>query len=156
MREWVRQELAEWDKAARLREEALDQRLETIEDELVKQQRPWSNSASGFREKEAAIAQEHKREAIEAHSPVTADVLRSCGIDLVKEKTPTDQVPSDGDRLQITLDELVVLFRTPTDKLKDFTLLLDARKADTLWTENPALYRVIRELAIREMASKMR
>lgn len=95
-------------------------------------------------------------EAIDAHSPVTADVLRSCGIDLVKEKTPTGQAPSDGERLQITLDELVELFRTPADKLKDFTLLLDRRKADTLWTENPALYRVIRELAMRQLASRMR
>lgn len=157
IREWVKHELAEWDKAARQREEeaanALDQKLETVKAEIVKTQLPWWHDSSPL-QGEPTKASEQKTEAIDSHSPVTADVLRSCGIDLVNEKTPMGQVRSDGDRLQVTLDELVVLLRTPTAKLKDFAPLADPRKAEMLLTKNPALYRVIRELAKRAITSE--
>lgn len=158
MREWVKQELAEWDRAARLRQEeaaaALDQKLETMKAEWAKHELPWWDGEARLPQEEAATAPWHKVEAIDAHSPITADVLRASGIDLVKDKIPADQVQPPGGRLQITVNELAALLRTPTHKLKDFTPLWDPQKADTLARENPALYRVIRELARRARDSK--
>jgi len=116
---------------------------------------PWWDGAARPR-KEAAIATRRKLEAIEAHSPITADVLRACRIDLVKRKSPAPRVQPGSERLQITLDELAALLSTPADKLKDFTPLADPLKVESLLAKDPALYRVIHELAKRTMPSRAR